>query len=281
MNAKQQYGQGLSGFMMGLLLATVIIGVVVYWLNRGSSNDFKEPTVQKELPVPEILTPKQEPASSISVPIETTASTEDILEEITVTTPEAASEVTSSEVQPSAPVVVTPTVPVIPPKTQLNESKPSTTPKPPVVVKTQPKIETPKVEPKPKITQLPKEEKPSPEQILESGNVEKAREQVRREAASKEQERKKAEAALSGKAEKNQTSERKTVVQAGAYQNRDAAESQRAKLAMMGVNTNIVQAEVKGQTMYRVQTAPSSKESAVETRKALQQNGVESFERSE
>lgn len=26
MNAKQQYGQGLSGFMMGLLLATVIIG---------------------------------------------------------------------------------------------------------------------------------------------------------------------------------------------------------------------------------------------------------------
>ena len=57
MNAKQQYGQGLSGFMMGLLLATVIIGAVVYWLNRGSSNDFKEPTVQKELPVPEILTP--------------------------------------------------------------------------------------------------------------------------------------------------------------------------------------------------------------------------------
>ena len=74
MNAKQQYGQGLSGFMMGLLLATVIIGALVYWLIRGSSNDFKEPTVQKELPVPEILTPKQEPASSVPAPTETPAS---------------------------------------------------------------------------------------------------------------------------------------------------------------------------------------------------------------
>lgn len=279
MNAKQQYGQGLSGFMMGLLLATVIIGAVVYWLNRGSSNDFKEPTVQKELPVPEILTPKQEPASSVPAPTETPASPEVLPEDIEMTASSPASEAKPTVAQPTTPVVV-PHVST-PPKAQFNEPKPST-PKPPVVVKTQPKAETPKAEPKPKTAKAPKEEKPSPEQILESGNVEKAREQARREAIAKEQERKKAEAALSGKADKSsRQGESKTVVQAGAYGNRDAAESQRAKLAMMGVNANIVQAEVKGQTMYRVQTAPSSKESAAETRKTLQQNGVDSFERSE
>lgn len=279
MNAKQQYGQGLSGFMMGLLLATVIIGAVVYWLNRGSSNDFKEPTVQKELPVPEILTPKQELASSVPTPTETPASPEVLPEDIEMTASSPASEAKPTVAQPTTPVVVPPVS--TPPKAQFNEPKPST-PKPPVVVKTQPKAETPKAEPKPKTAKAPKEEKPSPEQILESGNVEKAREQARREAIAKEQERKKAEAALSGKAEKSsRQGESKTVVQAGAYGNRDAAESQRAKLAMMGVNANIVQAEVKGQTMYRVQTAPSSKESAAETRKTLQQNGVDSFERSE
>lgn len=279
MNAKQQYGQGLSGFMMGLLLATVIIGAVVYWLNRGSSNDFKEPTVQKELPVPEILTPKQEPASSVPAPTETPASPEVLPEDIEMTASSPASEAKPTVAQPTTPVVV-PHVST-PPKAQFNEPKPST-PKPPVVAKTQPKAETPKAEPKPKTAKAPKEEKPSPEQILESGNVEKAREQARREAIAKEQERKKAEAALSGKADKSsRQGESKTVVQAGAYGNRDAAESQRAKLAMMGVNANIVQAEVKGQTMYRVQTAPSSKESAAETRKTLQQNGVDSFERSE
>ena len=279
MNAKQQYGQGLSGFMMGLLLATVIIGAVVYWLNRGSSNDFKEPTVQKELPVPEILTPKQEPASSVPAPTETPASPEVLPEDIEMTASSPASEAKPTVAQPTTPVVV-PHVST-PPKAQFNEPKPST-PKPPVVVKTPPKAETPKAEPKPKTAKAPKEEKPSPEQILESGNVEKAREQARREAIAKEQERKKAEAALSGKADKSsRQGESKTVVQAGAYGNRDAAESQRAKLAMMGVNANIVQAEVKGQTMYRVQTAPSSKESAAETRKTLQQNGVDSFERSE
>ena len=118
---------------------------------------------------------------------------------------------------------------------------------------------------------------------MESGNVEKAREHARRQAAERERERKKAEAALSGKADKSSSSkgDGKTVVQAGAYGDRDAAESQRAKLAMMGVNANIVAAEVKGQTMYRVQTAPSNKEAATETRKTLQQNGVESFVRSE
>ena len=279
MNAKQQYGQGLSGFMMGLLLATVIIGAVVYWLNRGSSNDFKEPTVQKELPVPEILTPKQEPASSVPTPTETLASPEVLPEDIEMTASSPASEAKPTVAQPTTPVVVPPVSTL--PKAQFNEPKPST-PKPPVVAKTQPKAETPKAEPKPKTAKAPKEEKPSPEQILESGNVEKAREQAHREAIAKEQERKKAEAALSGKAEKSsRQGESKTVVQAGAYGNRDAAESQRAKLAMMGVNANIVQAEVKGQTMYRVQTAPSSKESAAETRKTLQQNGVDSFERFE
>ena len=203
-----------------------------------------------------------------------------VAEPIALTEPAVIAPKKKQNLEPKLIIEQTVTLPE--PPAALPSAFESVTPKPPVVVKTQPKAETPKAEPKPKTAKAPKEEKPSPEQILESGNVEKAREQARREAIAKEQERKKAEAALSGKAEKSsRQGESKTVVQAGAYGNRDAAESQRAKLAMMGVNANIVQAEVKGQTMYRVQTAPSSKESAAETRKTLQQNGVDSFERSE
>ena len=52
------HGQGLSGFIFGLLLATLIIGVVLYFLNNTPSG-IKQPEAPKTEIQPEILTPRQ------------------------------------------------------------------------------------------------------------------------------------------------------------------------------------------------------------------------------
>ena len=64
MNAKKQYGKGLSGFVLGLLLATLVIAGVLFFLNQSNKKAFKE-EVQKELPPPpEVLVPKDSPPAS-------------------------------------------------------------------------------------------------------------------------------------------------------------------------------------------------------------------------
>ena len=68
-------------------------------------------------------------------------------------------------------------------------------------------------------------------------------------------------------------------MQAGAYANRQAAEAQRAKLALMGVTTQIVQVESNGKTIYRVQTRSMDSQRANQVRETLQQNGVNSIPR--
>ena len=57
MNAKKkQYGQGIGGFIFGLLLATAIIGGILYFLNNTKA-EYKEIPQSQELPKPEILVP--------------------------------------------------------------------------------------------------------------------------------------------------------------------------------------------------------------------------------
>lgn len=245
MNVQKQRGQGVAGFVFGLLIATVAIGMLLFFLNRSGKQDFKEPE-RKEIPLPEVLTPDQ--ASTPQMEIASAAS-----DVYTVTLP------TASEV---APTVDASTV----------ESKPAT-----VVTKPKSTVSKP-------TTEVKKESvKPTPEQILDSGNIEKAR----KEAAA---ERKKAETALSGNADKptaetkaagkaeNQDS-RRYVVQAGAYDNRQSAETQRAKLAMLGVNTVIAEAKVNGKLYYRVQTSRLSREAADGVRRTLDKNGVSNLTR--
>ena len=134
--------------------------------------------------------------------------------------------------------------------------------------------------------------KPSPEQILDSGNVDKARQQANKEKASQDAERKRAEAALNGRADqeegKSSTAQQqsaakksgKVVIQAGSYGNRQAADAQRAKLAMMGVSAHVVEGEAGDRSVYRVQTGELSSDAAASVRKKLQQNGVQSLTRS-
>ena len=145
--------------------------------------------------------------------------------------------------------------------------------------------------------------KPTAEQILNSGSIEKAREVARQEAQAKRAQQRAAEEAQANKADRppaqaresksdqpaaaqNKTGNKsagnktdRTTVQAGAYNTRQAAEAQRAKLALMGVNTQVVEVQSNGKTLYRVQTRSMDSKHANQVRETLQQNGVNSIPR--
>ena len=140
--------------------------------------------------------------------------------------------------------------------------------------------------------------KPTAEQILNSGSIEKAREVARQEAQAKRAKQRAAEAAQANKADRapaqaresksdqpaaaqNKTGNKtdRTTVQAGAYNSRQAAEAQRAKLALMGVNTQVVEVQSNGKTLYRVQTRGMDSNRANQVRETLQQNGINSIPR--
>lgn len=66
-------------------------------------------------------------------------------------------------------------------------------------------------------------------------------------------------------------------VQAGAYVSQEEAEQQRAKLAIMGLETRIQEREVNGRLMYRVRLGPyAQRDAAEEVRIKLQSAGVDS-----
>ena len=145
--------------------------------------------------------------------------------------------------------------------------------------------------------------KPTAEQILNSGSIEKAREVARQEAQAKRAQQRAAEEAQANKADRapaqaresksdqpaaaqNKTGNKstgnktdRTTVQAGAYNTRQAAEAQRAKLALMGVNTQVVEVQSNGKTLYRVQTRGMDSKRANQVRETLQQNGINSIPR--
>ncbi|RRD91175.1 SPOR domain-containing protein [Conchiformibius steedae] len=125
-----------------------------------------------------------------------------------------------------------------------------------------------------------KDPKPTPQMILETGNIDKAREAAKRQANAKPAP-KAAAAAKPESKPKAQASKGGTVVfQTGSFASARAADAQRARLAMMGVQTKISEAKIDGKSVYRVQTAPMSGERAGNTRNTLNKNGVNVYERS-
>ena len=132
--------------------------------------------------------------------------------------------------------------------------------------------------------------KPSADQILESGSIEKARETAIREArrkfereqaAKRESQAKtakdKAEAKSDAKAKTEEGQPEKAArsrLRLGSYSSRQAADDQRARAAFLGVRTGVVEAEVKGRRVYRVETGALDSKEAERTRKLLQSNGI-------
>lgn len=65
-------------------------------------------------------------------------------------------------------------------------------------------------------------------------------------------------------------------VQAGAFRSPEDAESQRAKLAMLGIDAQITEREQSGGTVFRVRVGPFNQKSLADvTREQLEVNGVE------
>lgn len=65
MNKFSQSGKGLSGFFFGLILATVIIAGILLYLNQGGQNAFKIPAPSKQPAETEILKLKNQPKEDI------------------------------------------------------------------------------------------------------------------------------------------------------------------------------------------------------------------------
>lgn len=342
MHAKHQQGKGLFSFLAGSIAALIAIAAVLFTLNSNKERDFKNPTANKQQPAAqndqtEVLLPSNVPASAAKPTPNTRTTTSNIEddESIVASTPRTRPPKKREETDllpPDEELIISKEKPKKPEPTRrqpdmmddpvLGDSTDSEK-EPPRESKPQKSADNKANEnrqpEKPKLSEAEKRRrqqediadrnaKPTAEQILNSGSIEKAREVARQEAQAKRAKQRAAEDAKAktgdNKASENRQPEKtaaptsskagsenksankaadsktgKTTVQAGAYANRQAAEAQRAKLALMGVTTQIVQVESNGKTIYRVQTRSMDSQRANQVRETLQQNGVNSIPR--
>ena len=332
MHAKHQQGKGLFSFMAGSIAALIAIAGVLFTLNNNKARDFKDPATSRQQPAAassqtEVLLPGNVPASAAK-PTDNTRTTPALedSEPIVASAPRARPPKPREETEPAL-------IDEQPNANKDKSKKTETARRPPdmmddPVLGDSTETETPrdtkprKPETKPadgkadnrqpekaKLSEAEKRRrqqedladrnaKPTAEQILNSGSIEKAREVARQEAQAKRAKQRAAEEAQANKADRapaqaresksdqpaaaqNKTGNKtdRTTVQAGAYNSRQAAEAQRAKLALMGVNTQVVEVQSNGKTLYRVQTRSMDSKHANQVRETLQQNGVNSIPR--
>ncbi|WP_325320794.1 SPOR domain-containing protein [Kingella oralis] len=332
MHAKHQQGKGLFSFMAGSIAALIAIAGVLFTLNHNKERDFKTPAASRQQPAAassqtEVLLPGNVPASAAK-PTDNTRTTPALEdnEPLVASAPRARPLKPREETEPAL-------IDEQPNANKDKSKKTETARRPPdmmddPVLGDSTETETPrdtkprKPETKPadskadnrqpekaKLSEAEKRRrqqedladrnaKPTAEQILNSGSIEKAREVARQEAQAKRAKQRAAEEAQANKADRapaqaresksdqpaaaqNKTGNKtdRTTVQAGAYNSRQAAEAQRAKLALMGVNTQVVEVQSNGKTLYRVQTRSMDSKHANQVRETLQQNGVNSIPR--
>ncbi|MBJ7794721.1 cell division protein FtsN [Neisseria meningitidis] len=277
MNKFSQSGKGLSGFFFGLILATVIIAGILFYLNQSGQNAFKIPVPSKQPAETEILKPKNQPKEDIQPePADQNALSE----------PDAATEAEQSDAEKAAdkadeveekagePEREEPDGQAVRKKV-LTEEREQTVrekaqKKDAETVKKQavkPSKETEKKAPKEE-KKAEKEKvapKPTPEQILNSGSIEKVR-----SAAAKEVQKMK----TSDKAEATH------YLQMGAYADRRSAEGQRAKLAILGISSKVVGYQAGHKTLYRVQSGNMSADAVKKMQDELKKHEVASLIRS-
>lgn len=277
MNKFSQSGKGLSGFFFGLILATVIIAGILFYLNQSGQNAFKIPVPSKRPAETEILKPKNQPKEDIQPePADQNALSE----------PDAATEAEQSDAEKAAdkadeveekagePEREEPDGQAVRKKV-LTEEREQTVgekaqKKDAETVKKQavkPSKETEKKASKEE-KKAEKEKvapKPTPEQILNSGSIEKAR-----SAAAKEVQKMK----TSDKAEATH------YLQMGAYADRRSAEGQRAKLAILGISSKVVGYQAGHKTLYRVQSGNMSADAVKKMQDELKKHEVASLIRS-
>jgi len=73
---------------------------------------------------------------------------------------------------------------------------------------------------------------------------------------------------------------KKVILQMGSYADRNSADAQRAKLAMLGISSKVVERTNGDKTVYRVQSNSMSSEAAKNVQKDLQKHNINSLMRS-
>jgi cell division protein FtsN len=223
-NAKtRQTGKGVTSFIVGLLIATIIIAGILYFLSN-SKSDFKNPAVNNNMPTaPEILTPHSSSLPDLPSPAipPRQSGSEPVI---------AASHPVSSEIQ------------------NIEDHNPDLN---------NPDIQKPAQQPNPV---KPNNPPLTPEQILNSGSIEKAQHEVKKK--------------------KKQSGTNKVYLQIGSFNNRTDADAQRAKLIMLGINSNISNVEIQGNTRYRVITKTMNQNEANQIQEILKQNNLDSLAKS-
>ena len=284
MNKFSQSGKGLSGFFFGLILATVIIAGILFYLNQTGQNAFKNPFLSKQPAETEILKPKNQPEEDLQPdPTDHNVLTEPdgakTMEstdgEKTIDKQAVADKVTEVAEQTDEPEQEEPKERNIRKEAGQSEGhvreireevskKDAGTPKK-QVVKPSEKVEKKAVKEEKKTGKGKTEPKPTPEQILNSGSIEKARSEAAREVQ---------------KLKTSVKEEATNYLQMGAYANRQSAEEQRAKLAILGISSKVVGYQAGSKILYRVQSNNLSADAVKKMQAELKKHGVASLIRS-
>lgn len=284
MNKFSQSGKGLSGFFFGLILATVIIAGILFYLNQTGQNAFKSPFLSKQPAETEILKPKNQPEEDVQPdPTDHNVLTEPdgakTMEstdgEKTIDKQAVADKVTEVAEQTDEPEQEEPKERNIRKEAGQSEEhvreireevskKDAGTPKK-QVVKPSEKVEKKAVKEEKKAGKGKTEPKPTPEQILNSGSIEKARSEAAREVQ---------------KLKTSVKEEATNYLQMGAYANRQSAEEQRAKLAILGISSKVVGYQAGSKMLYRVQSNNMSADAVKKMQAELKKHGVASLIRS-
>ena len=351
MYLKKQQGKGLFNFMAGSIVALGAIAAVLFTLDKNSARDFKQPQLAEhnKPAAPEVLSPHAGASSGPAPTIEPAVSDEKqpALRQAPSAGHNETVKTDTLTVQAASESIAKP-VPPVKPRTETVQNKPK------------PAAQDGEGANKTTNTDVAADDvQPTAEQILNSGNLEKAREVAQREArerrarqvaAAREKAAQAANSANKHAAEEKPVSTAKPVpaektaaaekpataqktaaaekpataqktaaaekpataqktapasnknttaaeskpaaaenasasgkasVQAGAYNNRQAADEQRAKLAAMGVQTKVVTVQSNGKTVYRVQTNQMNSTQANQIKQRLQSKGVDSITRNQ
>ena len=284
MNKFSQSGKGLSGFFFGLILATVIIAGILFYLNQTGQNAFKSPFLSKQPAETEILKPKNQPEEDVQPdPTDHNVLTEPdgakTMEstdgEKTIDKQAVADKVTEVAEQTDEPEQEEPKERNIRKEAgqseghvreireEVSKKDAGTTKK--QVVKPSEKVEKKAVKEEKKTGKGKTEPKPTPEQILNSGSIEKARSEAAREVQ---------------KLKTSVKEEATNYLQMGAYANRQSAEEQRAKLAILGISSKVVGYQAGSKILYRVQSNNLSADAVKKMQAELKKHGVASLIRS-
>lgn len=284
MNKFSQSGKGLSGFFFGLILATVIIAGILFYLNQTGQNAFKNPFLSKQPAETEILKPKNQPEEDLQPdPTDHNVLTEPdgakTMEstdgEKTIDKQAVADKVTEVAEQTDEPEQEEPKERNIRKKAGQSEehvrevreevSKKDAGTLKKQAVKPSEKVEKKAVKEEKKAGKGKTEPKPTPEQILNSGSIEKARSEAAREVQ---------------KLKTSVKEEATNYLQMGAYANRQGAEEQRAKLAILGISSKVVGYQAGSKMLYRVQSNNMSADAVKKMQAELKKHGVASLIRS-